>query len=82
MVGTQSFHIDSFGKDTFHKQEKIFNIRQHSKMEITSKAKASQQYTNVANYSIVCFVCKKLLPGQTEYKTHAKANGHMNCGEI
>ncbi|XP_078309653.1 ubiquitin thioesterase OTU1-like [Crassostrea virginica] len=35
-------------------------------MEIASEAKASRQNTDVANFSIRCLVCQKLLSGQTE----------------
>ena len=51
-------------------------------MEIASEAKASRQYTDVANFSIRCLVCQTLLSGQTETQTHAKATGHINFGEV
>ena len=51
-------------------------------MEIASEAKASRQYTDVANFSIRCLVCQKLLSGQTEAQAHAKATGHINFGEV
>ena len=51
-------------------------------MEIASEAKASRQNTDVANFSIRCLVCQKLLSGQTEAQAHAKATGHINFGEV
>ncbi|KAK3101569.1 hypothetical protein FSP39_004541 [Pinctada imbricata] len=51
-------------------------------MEIASEAKASRQYTDVANFSLKCLVCQKLLKGQTDAQSHASSTGHINFGEV
>lgn len=51
-------------------------------MEIASEAKASRQFTDMANFSIRCLVCQKLLLGQSEAQAHAKTTGHINFGEV
>ena len=51
-------------------------------MEIASEAKALRQNTDVANFSIRCLLCQKLLSGQTEAQAHAKDTGHINFREV
>ena len=82
VVDTKSCRIDRFGESiqTVFPTSDVAVLGQA--MEIASEAKASRQYTDVANFSIRCLVCQKLFSGQTEAQAHAKATGHINFGEV
>ncbi|GIY79512.1 ubiquitin thioesterase OTU1 [Caerostris extrusa] len=50
-------------------------------MEIAREAKASRQYTDIANFSVTCGICNVSLRGQDEMRAHAKLTGHNQFGE-
>lgn len=50
--------------------------------QLAMEAKSSRQYTDVNNFTLHCLVCDKLLIGQAELLSHAKATGHSNFGEV
>lgn len=51
-------------------------------MELAKEAKSSRQFTDVANFSVACQVCKVKLRGEKEALEHAKSTGHNNFGEV
>jgi len=51
-------------------------------MEIADEAKASKQFTDVANFTLKCLICQKRLTGQSDAQQHAKATGHISFGEV
>ncbi|XP_046334695.1 ubiquitin thioesterase OTU1-like isoform X1 [Haliotis rufescens] len=50
-------------------------------MELAAEAKASRQFTDVANFSLRCLICQVGLTGTEEAQCHAKKTGHVNFGE-
>lgn len=48
--------------------------------EIASEAQSSGQFTNVAEFSLRCLVCRNPLKGQAEAMQHARSTGHDRFG--
>lgn len=50
--------------------------------QLAIEAKSSRQFTDVAKFTLKCYVCDCLIKGQTEAQEHAKSTGHTNFGEV
>jgi ubiquitin thioesterase OTU1 len=50
-------------------------------LDIGNEAKSSGQFTNVAEFSLRCLICRAPLKGQKEAQQHAVSTGHVNFGE-
>ncbi|XP_065051185.1 ubiquitin thioesterase OTU1-like isoform X2 [Rhopilema esculentum] len=42
----------------------------------------NRQYTDLGGFKLRCLACQKVLVGQEDAQSHAKATGHTNFGEI
>lgn len=50
-------------------------------LEFGEEAKRARQYTDTANFSLICLTCQEKLKGQTEAQAHGKQTGHKNFTE-
>ncbi|PVD24079.1 hypothetical protein C0Q70_14549 [Pomacea canaliculata] len=50
-------------------------------MDIAREAQSTGQFTNTAEFSLHCLVCRVLLKGQKEAQQHAAESGHSHFGE-
>ena len=75
-------HYDPLIMEPLEPSQLIQTVFPTSDADVLGQAKASRQNTDVANFSIRCLVCQKLLSGQTEAWAHAKAAGQINFGEV
>lgn len=50
-------------------------------LEFGEEAKRARQFTDTANFSLICLNCQKKLRGQAEAQAHGKETGHKNFSE-
>lgn len=50
-------------------------------MDIAREAQSSGQFTNMAEFSLRCLICRSPLKGQNEAQQHARSTGHDRYGE-
>jgi len=51
-------------------------------LQLGREARATHQFTDLANFTLKCDVCGQLLKGQTEAQAHAKDTTHASFSEV
>lgn len=81
-------HYDPLYFDPCDRQfpnQTLFTVRDDNMLtkviEFGEEANKARQYTDTANFSLICLNCQKKFKGQAEAQAHGKQTGHANFSE-